>query len=111
MGRRNRSRVGIWVMPDNQSPGALEQFIATLIPGNDPHWADALLAAENAHKKAPRFRNPQDLPKAHLHTWLAWHKEPGVPPGRAMASGYFATDSDIAMRFMVWFRNLFDVLR
>ena len=31
-------RVGIWLMPDNQSLGELEDFVAQMIPDNDPVW-------------------------------------------------------------------------
>lgn len=32
------SRFGVWLMPDNQNHGALERFLATLIPASDPRW-------------------------------------------------------------------------
>ena len=31
-------RIGIWMMPDNQSSGELEDFIEKLIPPDDPVW-------------------------------------------------------------------------
>ena len=31
-------RIGIWLMPDNQSLGELEDFVAEMIPDNDPVW-------------------------------------------------------------------------
>jgi len=34
--------IGIWVMPNNRQPGELEDFIAPMIPKNDPVWSDAL---------------------------------------------------------------------
>ena len=29
-------RVGVWLMPDNQSPGELEDFVRRMIPEDDP---------------------------------------------------------------------------
>lgn len=34
-------RVGIWLMPDNGSPGELEDFVAEMIPDGDPVWPRA----------------------------------------------------------------------
>ena len=31
-------RVGVWLMPDNQTPGELEDFIAAMIPSDDAVW-------------------------------------------------------------------------
>ena len=31
-------RVGVWLMPDNQSTGELEDFAARLVPDSDPVW-------------------------------------------------------------------------
>ena len=38
--REGRPRVGIWLMPDNGSPGELEDFIADMIPSGDPDLAN-----------------------------------------------------------------------
>ena len=41
-------------MPDNQSPGELEDFVATLIPDDDPIWPLAkeyIHAIPTEHKK------------------------------------------------------------
>lgn len=31
-------RIGIWLMPDNGSPGELEEFVRTMLPDGDPVW-------------------------------------------------------------------------
>lgn len=36
-----KPRVGIWLMPDNGSPGELEDFVAAMIPDGDPIWPRA----------------------------------------------------------------------
>src|SRR3990167_6155488 len=37
-GIRPDSKVGVWLMPDNRTPGRLEDFLATLVPAGDPCW-------------------------------------------------------------------------
>ncbi|TAN53782.1 MAG: hypothetical protein EPN21_00560 [Methylococcaceae bacterium] len=49
----------------------------------------------------------QDRSKALLHTWLAWQKEPGKPPGQAIWARYFNADAPDALILMQWIRTLF----
>lgn len=43
--------LGIWVMPDNQSRGMLETFLAFLVDDTDPLWAHA--QAARTHGRTP----------------------------------------------------------
>ncbi|MBN2375365.1 MAG: hypothetical protein JXD22_03120 [Sedimentisphaerales bacterium] len=64
------SKIGIWMMPNNNLQGAIEDMLITLIPGNDCCWAYAEEATNEAKSKGARFRE-NDFIKARLHTWLA----------------------------------------
>ena len=57
-------KIGVWVMPDNQLSGMLEDF-------------------------------------------LAWQEEPGVSMGSAIAKSYLRADSEQAILFVNWLKNLF----
>ena len=101
-----RGRVGVWVMPDNVASGALEEFLYSLVPEEDPTW----IFADEAVIEARRLEAPckeKDHAKSVLHTWLAWREEPGKPLGIAIRSEYFGKDSDEALRFVAWFHRLF----
>lgn len=37
-GTTRTPRVGVWLMPDNTSPGELENFVSEMIPDDDPVW-------------------------------------------------------------------------
>ena len=50
-----------------------------------------------------------EKPKAVLHTWLAWQKNPGLPYGSAIRARYFDRDSEVAERFVAWFRRVFQI--
>ena len=102
--------IGIWVMPNNQLPGILENFIAFLIPNREsnPSWQYALqcVAAIPTDQKAfPDVR----LPKAQLHTWLAWQEEPGKPIGQAISARYLNATSNDADIFVNWIKRLFQL--
>ena len=67
-------RLGIWLMPNNQVPGILEDFLRFLVPD-----CDALLPhVEQAVNTLPETRfDSLKRPKVLMHTWLAWQEEPG----------------------------------
>lgn len=98
--------VGIWLMPDNQIPGMLENFVAFLVPPDDLLWNyahDCLL-----HIPQQRF-SPAHQPKAQIHTWLAWQEEPGTPMGLAITKRYLDADTTVVHRLMAWICQLYDL--
>lgn len=101
-----RTRLGIWLMPDNRLSGMLEDFMATLVRPDD-----ALLApARNAVDAIPadhRLFKPAFRAKAELHTWLAWQEEPGRPLGQAITKRYLDFANPGAEAFVAWVRRLF----
>jgi hypothetical protein len=105
-GLRPSSRVGIWLMPDNSSPGILEDFLSRLVPREDTIWAHAGGVVAEARSLGARCREVDHL-KSTLHTWLAWQEDPGLPFGTALRAQVFRHDSEDALRFVAWFRRLF----
>ena len=98
-------RIGIWLMPDNQSSGELEDFIQKMIPLCDPVWpmSEAYInGIPNAHR---RFVAGKKL-RAELYAWLATRKTPG-----RMGSAIGAADLDVKVQlgatFADWLRRLF----
>lgn len=99
-------RVGVWLMPDNQSHGQLEDFLCKLVPSDDRCWSHAGEAARRARELGARFPD-KSFSKASIHTWLAWQETPGLPFGTAITAMYFGVDSPEALRFVQWFSQLF----
>ncbi len=99
-------RVGVWVMPDNQLPGKLEDFLLLLVPPGDD-------LAEQAHSSVDAIEKPlfidSDRPKAVIHTWLAWQEEPGTPLGLAVTRRYLLAEHVILDRFASWLQELFEM--
>ena len=100
------ARVGVWLMPDNQREGALEQFLADLVDDNDTLLPIAARSTGEAVEGGAEFPEV-DRQKAVLHTWLAWQKEPGRPYGTAIKARYFRDDSPSALAFVDWYRRVF----
>ena len=106
---RYKSRVGVWLMPDNEHDGTLETFLRMLIEENDTLIEHAKSATDRAKTLGAVFKDVDRL-KAILHAWLAWQGEPGCPYGTAIRARFFRQhDSPAAVRFVAWFRRLYTV--
>jgi hypothetical protein len=107
LNQEERPRVGVWMMPDNQSPGKLEDFARRLVrSGDEGLWDHAVQAVSEATSKGAKFA-PKDQPKAQIHTFLAWHDVPGVPMGLAITKQYLDANSPEAKIFLGWLCRLF----
>jgi hypothetical protein len=101
-------KIGIWIMPDNNTNGMLEDFISMLIPDGDQLASKANeildeIETANINKYSKVHRS-----KAFIHTWLAWQEEPGRPFGQAITNKSLTTEKEISDRFAAWLKRLFD---
>jgi hypothetical protein len=104
--RADGKRLGIWLMPNSQSPGKLEDFLALLVPPGDRCWDWAGESTTQARRLGAGFPEP-DFIKARIHTWLAWQEEPAQPFGTAIRAATFAHDAETARGFVAWMERLF----
>jgi hypothetical protein len=100
--------VGVWLMPDNQLDGMLENFIEFLVPPSDTLWPRAEECVAQIPERERRFPHEHRI-KAYVHTWLAWQEEPGTPLGLAITKRYLDADVPYAHQLMDWIRRLFDL--
>ncbi len=101
----DRPRFGAWLMPDNTSPGMLEDFAALLVPAGDFLWAHAAEVVDGIPDEHRRFTDTHRS-KALIHTWLAWQEKPGSPMGQAIGQGNLRADAPDALRLVAWLRRL-----
>lgn len=99
-------RVGVWMMPDNRSAGILEDFLRFLVPAGSRLFEYVENSVARIPESELRF-TPVNQPKARIHTWLAWQKEPGKPLGLAIAARYLDPDVPEADALVVWLKRLF----
>ncbi len=102
-------RIGVWVMPNNQITGMLEDFVAYLIPEHDQlkRKAESILL-EIEQGQLNRYTEIHRS-KALIHTWLAWQKTPGMPMGQAITTKALCYDAAIAQTFINWLKSLFEL--
>ena len=101
-----RPRLGIWLMPDNQVSGMLEDFLLRLTSEEDP----LILRAENVVKSIPeseRLFGETKRSKAIIHSWLAWQEDPGTSLGIAITRRYLDPTRNPAPEFKKWLEDLF----
>lgn len=103
--------VGIWVMPNNLDAGMLESFLLNLVHENDSlidHAINTVDGIEGCRDSHPNLYKKEHLPKAKIHTWLAWQDEPGISLGTAMHHHLFQLDNHLCKQFTDWLERLND---
>jgi hypothetical protein len=94
--------LGVWLMPDNVSPGNVEDFFTSLIQPSDPliHQARKCVGSIAAELIPESGRS-----KAIYRTWLAWQKGgDGMSPRTAHHANLY--DSAKAASFLRWIDRL-----
>lgn len=108
-------KIGIWLMPNNQDIGMLEDFLLNLAKAKAKtktcDYEGSLNYAEECvdTAKSRNFTSFKETyrAKATIHTYLAWHKNPGTPFGTAIKAGTLATNNEPARQFTNWLTRLF----
>lgn len=101
--------VGVWLMPNNQTHGILEDFIAFLVHDlpNNLLWQHVDKSVTDIPTQEVRFPEVRKS-KALIHTWLAWQQEPGKPLGQAITAKYMDAQATEAKVLINWLTRLFN---
>ena len=100
-----KPRVGIWIMPDNESGGELEDFVASMIPSGDPVWPLAQNYIDSIPTAAQKFAAQKET-RAVVYAWLAAREEPRQM-GLAIGARDLSVDGELCRRFTAWLDRLF----
>ena len=98
-------RIGVWMMHDNQSPGELEDFVATMVPDGDPVWPLSRDYIDGIPVGDRKFASGKTL-RARIHAWLAARDRPRQM-GAAIEALDLDIDGDLCTRFTDWLGRLF----
>jgi hypothetical protein len=102
-------KIGVWVMPDNNRQGYLDDFLLNLIPKDDELHKIANQTVEQIISKGFRKFKDQYKSKAILRTWLAWQDVPGHPYGLSITRNFYDLDTPECNQFIAWLNNLLDL--
>ena len=97
-------RIGIWLMPNNQSSGEIEEFVQCMIPSNDPVWPRSERYIEDIPQEDRKFKTK--LLKAKFYAWLSTRSNPGRM-GAAIGANDLPVDGELGDIFVIWLRRLF----
>ena len=100
--------IGIWIMPNNNLEGMLEDFVLQLVSSENvlmqkPESTLSELEAEEIQQYKRVHRS-----KAKVHTFLAWQDEPGRPMGQAITARVLNPEAEQARVFIDWLNKMYN---
>lgn len=101
-------RLGLWIMPNNNLNGMLEDFLNFLIPKEDKLQKIAVNTLNKIEESQSNLYPIQHRTKALIHTWLSWQESPGTPFGLSITKKYLSVDEPSCRNFTNWIRELFE---
>lgn len=102
-----RITVAVWLMPNNSSAGAMEDFLRSMVPPKNILWPHAEQVIANLPQR--EFSEARTR-KAELYSYLAWQKAPGTRPGVALLDKKrqtFDYQTGYAPGFIKWIARIF----
>ena len=102
---QGKPRVGVWLMPDNDHPGELEDFVAKLVPQGHKVWPRAVQYIDGIPPSEREFKEHKAM-RAKLYAWLATLEEP-QQMGTAIGASSLDVAGPAAESFANWLRRLF----
>lgn len=100
-------KIGVWIMPNNNQNGMLEDFISFLVPKEDkilPIVNDTLTNIENQGLNQYSLIHKS---KATIHSWLSLQADPGTPMGLGITKRYLTTDEETCLKLVNWLKELY----
>jgi len=101
-------RMGVWIMPNNNLNGMLEDFISFLVPKDDKLLPIVYSTLLNIEQENLNKYSLIHKAKAVIHSWLSWQGDPGTPMGLAITKRYLTTDNESCKLLINWLNELFN---
>lgn len=101
-------KIGVYIMPDNQLRGNLEDFVTRLVSDDDIFLPKAEAILQDFERDGTNLYPLSRRPKALIYTWLAWQKKPGMSMNQAITAKVLQHDAAIARLFFEWINQLFN---
>lgn len=106
-----RCRFGVWVMPNGEKDGYVENLLVDCIaPAESARFDYAQRQCEAALADAPSLGFPvraHHMVKAELGTWLAWQDPPRMSFAAALERGLFDERGDVMSSLSAWLKSLY----
>ncbi len=103
----NNKTIGVWIMPNNNLNGMLEDFISFLVPNDDQLLPIVNTTLDSIEERGLNKYLTIHRSKAAIHSWLAWQEDPGTPMGLGITKRYLTTDQETCSHLIEWLKKLF----
>ena len=98
-------QIGIWIMPDNESSGELEDLVIEMIPHDDVVWPLSKAYVDSICEDNRKFKS-RKIDRAKLYAWLAVRKKP-PHIGTAIRDGDLDINTARCIAFVAWLKRLY----
>ncbi|QLO16959.1 hypothetical protein HV183_26570 (plasmid) [Citrobacter freundii] len=105
---KNMHSLGVWIMPDNKSDGAIEHWIKDKIIESERKLFEH--ACDIVSKLPVTKFSDSSIAKAELATWLSWQNQPGRTVAYTLKDGNELIDiNDIKYKNLIdWLKAFFN---
>jgi hypothetical protein len=100
-------KVGVWIMPNNNLNGMLEDFLSFLVPQDDMLLPVIYSNLNEIERQKLNRYSLIHKSKAVIHSWLSVQEVPGTPLGQSITKRYLSTDHETCTIFIEWINNMF----
>jgi hypothetical protein len=104
----DNKRIGVWIMPNNNLNGMLEDFISFLVPKDDKLLPIVNATLQNLEDQKLNKYSITHKSKAAIHSWLSWQEDPGTPMGLGITKRYLTTNEETCLQLTNWLTALFN---
>ena len=107
LSRKDKVKIGIWIMPNNDLGGMLEDFLTFMVPEEDRLLPVINSTMTHLENKGINKYSLIHKSKATIHSWLALQESPGTPMGLSITKRYLTTDNETCTKLIDWLRMLY----
>lgn len=107
-------KVGVWIMPNNNDEGMLEDFLFNKIETDNVLFACVEPVLQDLEDKATSDSNLKNLmykpvhrKKAKIHSYMSWSNPPDLSMGMAIHKKIFSRTSEEEKLFKAWLCDLY----
>lgn len=97
---------GLWVMPNNQKDGMLEDFIKECVSSAEQSLLNHAIQVVQDVPEPKKFKS-HHYAKAEVATWLAWQKPPGHGLYYSVYDKLLNTDHALFQEMEQWLKKIF----
>jgi hypothetical protein len=97
---------GLWVLPNNQGDGMLEDFIKACITSTEQSLFNHAIQVVQDVPEPKKFKS-HHYAKAEVATWLAWQKPPGRGLYYSVYDNLLDTDHALFQEMEQWLKKIF----